>query len=335
MEIVGVVRERKRKNQEPRDKDTKLMNGANNSLSELRDKTEEVCPYLGLYQDPETRYGYPALGNYCHRGKLAKSISFSHQEQVCLTAEYTHCPVYSSKGKKPFPAELHGEGLPSLMRRGFSWWWLILVGVGVVVTVWGFWFSGKLPFFLTTTLTQEESAQSTESVVGIKGTTSISAYQEDITPALPSATPSPSITPTPIIPFTSTSTPTASPTPGPEFGTPFGNQEIYVLINVSDGDSLGKFAYLYETSEDVIRAANDIPLGRGIWPGDLLVIPIGQSDPSQVNSFKPIYLDHKTSVYDLSARYAVTAEDIQFYNDVGVDEYIPAGRWLIVPVSGE
>ncbi|MEA2008142.1 MAG: LysM peptidoglycan-binding domain-containing protein [Chloroflexota bacterium] len=307
------------------------MNKVNDPLEKFNNNTDETCPYLGLARDRETKYGYPDLENYCHRVKSPQPVSYDHQEKVCFTAEYSLCPVYCSEGQKSFPVELRGEGLPSRLERGFSWGWGVLAIVGIAVIVAVLSFNGHFspspsltPFVVTGTplITDEDVVEKTAVVFA------------SATP-IPVITLTPRISPTPTISLTPTITPTTTPTLGPALGTPFGREEQYLLYRVGAGDSLGNLAYEYDTGEEAIRVASNLREGKSIWPGDLLVIPIGQSDASQVPRFNPLYLDRKTDIYELANRYDISASDIRRYNDLGNDDTIPAGRWMIIPVSGE
>ena len=102
------------------------MSGTSDPLTKLN-YADEMCPYLGLARDRETRYSYPDLENYCHRMKSPQPVSYGHQGQACLTAKYHQCPVYCSKGQKSFPSELRGEGLPSRPEMRFSWGWVVIL----------------------------------------------------------------------------------------------------------------------------------------------------------------------------------------------------------------
>ena len=310
------------------------MNRVDDPLEKLNNNIDEVCPYLGLARDKETRYGYPDLENYCYRAKSPQPVSDEHQKNVCLTAEYSQCPVYGSEGKKPFPSELRGEGLPSGPVRNFSWWWVVPVLAGIAVIVAIFSLNGQLSLSPSSTSLVVTDALDALFVTNADIVEETSLVIASVTPTpVISPTPTISLTPTPVP--TSTITPTASPTLGPNLGTPFGREEQYMLHRVASGESLGNLAYEYDTSIEAIRVASNLREGKAVWPGDLLVIPIGQSDASQVPRFYPLCLDSKTDINELAERYDISASDIRRYNDLGDIDIIPAGRWLIILVSGE
>ena len=55
-----------------------------------------VCPFLGLRNDPSTRYDFPDPGNSCRPTGATRSqpIDLEHQQSRCLTAAHTQCARY-------------------------------------------------------------------------------------------------------------------------------------------------------------------------------------------------------------------------------------------------
>ncbi len=306
------------------------MEGSQNPLSQLNKYTEETCPHLGLASDLETRFSYPNWENYCYRVEPAQSISETHQEEMCLTPQYSQCPVYQAEGRKSFPSELKGDGLPLRRRGGFSWWWIGGLIIGAAIAF--FTMQPNILFALSITLTPVGSYApiSTPVMVMDGGASTPSNMQEE-----KSVLSSPTISPTPTISPMPTLTPTVTQTLGPSIGTPFGNDKQYVIYNVSKGDSIGELARTYNTSPEAIRIASNLRQGKEIWPGDLLVIPVGQSNPDQVIRFTPLYLERKTDISVLAERYSVLVEEIRLYNGLGDEEKISGNRWLIIPARGE
>jgi hypothetical protein len=75
--------------------------------------TPLACPYLGIYDDPPTRYDFAHPANACHAGvDVARvsgwrqrvglraggdrptAVSAEHQTRLCLTADHVQCPRY-------------------------------------------------------------------------------------------------------------------------------------------------------------------------------------------------------------------------------------------------
>jgi hypothetical protein len=48
--------------------------------------------------------------------------------------------------------------------------------------------------------------------------------------------------------------------------------------------------------------------------------------------FKPILLEEDTSIADLAGQFAISPDDLRRYNVLGPDDFLPAGRWIIIPL---
>ncbi len=55
-----------------------------------------VCPFLGLRNDPSTRFDFPDPGNSCRPTGTTRSqpIDLGHQQSRCLTAAHVQCARY-------------------------------------------------------------------------------------------------------------------------------------------------------------------------------------------------------------------------------------------------
>jgi len=69
-------------------------------------KTEVGCPYLGCLQDPQTMLTYPTAMNRCQRANPAVPPILTHQNQYCLSNQYSACPMLVDKTRKSLPANL-------------------------------------------------------------------------------------------------------------------------------------------------------------------------------------------------------------------------------------
>ncbi len=65
------------------------------------------CPFLGIANDPESFFGFPTDGNYCHIPSPAEPVALAHQSRACLTPDFFACPVYQAgpewRGRLPAP----------------------------------------------------------------------------------------------------------------------------------------------------------------------------------------------------------------------------------------
>jgi LysM repeat protein len=172
-------------------------------------------------------------------------------------------------------------------------------------------------------LTDEVQATSTSTATEPVSTPT--ALVEDAVTPVPSATAT----------LTQTPVPTFSPTAGPDMGTPFGNEETYVLHIVKEGQSLTIIADMYSTTVDVLKITNVFDTERNLWPGDILVVPVGKTDVTSAIPFTYHFTDMDTDIQILADQYNVSVDDLRYYNALGPQDIIPVGRWLIIPLTGQ
>jgi len=113
--------------------------------------------------------------------------------------------------------------------------------------------------------------------------------------------------------------------------TPFGVENKYLIHLVKSGESMPLLAERYQTSQDVIIAANGFYPGYGLQVDQVIVIMPGKTDAINVEQFIVIFLNQETSLSDLSLQYGVHPTEIKKYNDLGPGDIVPIARWLIVP----
>jgi hypothetical protein len=316
--------------------------------------SENVCPYIGTETDPEIRFAYPSSGNYCLKVDPIEHITFHHQEETCLTPKFRQCPVYQEYWVGPLPDEIRGDGIEINRDKVKRFWVLLAMSVIFLGAIMGLWISsmGREPAAMTVpdVASRTISASLSESD-GLNGIHTITPNTGVITSPsttltyIPSRTSTntptanPSETPTPPMSPTSTQQPTntiiPSPTPGPGIGTPFGSEQVYVIHYVYEGESLAKLSQLYDTTNEVIQAANYLHYGPSVWPEDILIIPVGQKDPALVYRFRYLTVERQTNLDDIADQYGSTAELLRQLNDLGVDDVVPEGRWLIIPTIEE
>ena len=57
-------------------------------------KVSGVCPFLGLYDDGETRYDYASPANCCHTRRPPLPVEPAYQRRYCLTDGWSTCGLY-------------------------------------------------------------------------------------------------------------------------------------------------------------------------------------------------------------------------------------------------
>ena len=60
-------------------------------MFDLATAEPEVCPYLGLPDDPRTRFTFADPAHRCHVGAKPIAIDLGHQGAYCLTTGYPAC----------------------------------------------------------------------------------------------------------------------------------------------------------------------------------------------------------------------------------------------------
>jgi LysM repeat protein len=68
-----------------------------------------ICPHLAVPEDPTTACNFPAPINHCFHTQPAAPVHLAHQEQFCLTANHTACPLFSQSATPLTDPELRRE----------------------------------------------------------------------------------------------------------------------------------------------------------------------------------------------------------------------------------
>lgn len=299
-----------------------------------------ACPFLGLEQDFTTWLAYPNPANYCHRARPAANLNLHYQESICLTSKHVTCPGFTHGWEGPLPEMARGE--PASKRNDSRLLLPVLVGLVLLLVLagWQAMRRGWLPFMGAAGETPTSLDFTPSQVGGLV----VQSPTPTLSPSpLPTATSNRSMTqtalaglisPTPTASPTLANTPTpAPPTPGPAFKTPFGPGEKYLLHQLKAGESMGTLVTLYDTSNQVVAASNQLVEGASIWPGSVLLIIPGEKDPTAATRFRVVLLEAPISAEDLAAEYGISVEDLRLFNSLGATGLIPAGRYLIIPVE--
>ncbi len=252
------------------------------------------CPYLGLYDDPETWCAFPAPENYCHRSAAPQRIALAYQLHSCLSAEYVRCPVYQAKQgwRGPLPKGIRAE--PA--RKRSPLWIVILVllllGGTALFFLAG---AGFIPPVLVT-----PTAKPLPSVTPLVATETVTPTPS-LTPSLTptkTLTPSPPPSPTPSATATSTAQPTATPEGAVEATLTFdtnlrnGPGTDFDVITVLEGgssvlilarDALGTWLFVHTPAGDEGWVFASQVEGEGL---DILRLPTATA-PAPATSAMP------------------------------------------------
>ena len=296
------------------------------------------CPHLGIRQDPNSRFIFPTNANYCHKVTPVDSVRRAYQEKVCLSAEYQSCPIFQQDWQGELPSDIRGRISKKTKKMKYSW-----VGFGLVIFLlavlggyilfveverFAFWGDRNLPaqavvISVTNTPLQTPQLASSPIIAATETTDSTSLTHTPTSAALTTPTKemiSASLTPS-SIPYT----------PGPGLGTPFGAQGEFLLHQVKFGDNLPNLAKQYQTDRDVIVAANGLLPDVPLQPDQVIVVMPGLTDSLGIEHLIVKFLSEDTIISELAPQHGVTVAEIRNYNQLGLGEIIPAGRWLIFP----
>lgn len=108
----------------------------------------------------------------------------------------------------------------------------------------------------------------------------------------------------------------------------FGPGDTYLLHMVKPGDNLPFIAGLYQTTEEVLRQANEI---TDLQPGRVLVVLPGRIDPDGIKPFGTVLIEEDIPVGILASQMRVFESDLVWYNGLEDDQVVLAGQWLIYP----
>jgi hypothetical protein len=150
--------------------------------------------------------------------------------------------------------------------------------------------------------------------------------------SLPTATFIPTNTATPGESPEPVSTNTETPAPGLE--TPTGPLGGFIIHRILPGESLGYLAAIYGTTEEIISRLNNLQLST-LWADELIVLPLEGTEVDNDLHFQVhLVLAGGDEVEAIAQQYGANVDSLRFYNVLGSGSYIPAGRWLIIPVPG-
>jgi hypothetical protein len=86
----------------------------------------EACPFIGLAEDPATRFTFPHPDHRCRAGGRPSVVEYGHQGRACLTRDFVACDRYrawmapASKRHRPAAPELASQPVIHVFRAGDS-----------------------------------------------------------------------------------------------------------------------------------------------------------------------------------------------------------------------
>ena len=302
-------------------------------------ENSHTCPYLGLADDGQTALAFSSDWNCCHHCKPVTAVKLDHQRMYCLSPDHRNCTAYAQPPDNAMPRELRGRH-PA--RGGSSTWtWLTLaLAFFALMIILGLYFSTQIRTFLPPEILEIVVRPSVPP-------TALPVYvtpSSDVSPTLtPSALP-PSATSTPIptlvlddpvLATIASADPTATITRIPrDIETLIGINYIFRIHRVRHGENLETLAYLNGTTIAAIFAVN-YKFSAPLWVDQVIIIPINQTDVSDLPPFESYRVTEDISLDDLAVELNADSGQIQFYNGLGTSTQLHHGEWIIVPREKE
>jgi len=289
----------------------------------INDNGSEVCPYLGLSDDPGTVFRYPSSINQCYRAKPATPVKLKYQGTCCLTTNHSECKVYQNDAGLPLPRELEYQPLKlAQSKRSKVYLWTILFAIVVIgLTIWGN--LSNVPFLSAGR--EHPSGDSgfialTE-MVNLTPSVILTLIRGTSTATLLPRSPSPIRT---IV----TSTPTAMPFHALE--TPIGIDHQFIIHRILDGESLNLISGNYGTTPEALQLINyDLQIPLPI--NSLIIIPFHKTDVSGLPVFEAYMVKADIPVEDLAQRLMVDPAMLMYYNDLQSGQVLTVDEWVLIP----
>ena len=290
--------------------------------------THTSCPFLGLSYDKATYSNFPSIDNVCYHGQPNNSPTFSHQHEFCFTKKYVECPVYSSPEGTKLP-----ESLQLIVNnKPHKQWILLILGfivIGAAILL-GIHWKNKIQSSEIPSQTPTYSQAIATLAVFIKNTATTTPSNTP-TEVIPSVTPTPQITATVF-----TSTPSFTATELLAFGLEsiIGENPQFIIHRTLEGESLPLYANIYQTSVEAIRAVN-FGLPRILWTGQIVIIPINQTDMAGIPPFSAYEIvDDGITFEKIAEEFSVPIEELLRYNASTQEYTLRKGDWILIPQTG-
>jgi hypothetical protein len=286
-------------------------------------KTDNICPFLGLPTDWQTAMDYPSWQNFCRLAKPPAAPAESYQREFCLSNIYTQCHLYPGDLAPSIPPA--GTGEPVRTRKRNPLWLWIVAGLVAVIAI---------TLILWQIIYRVIPAASTSAFIPAVSST----LQSEATAAIPSQ-PVPTVEPTlevqqqfsPLIEITAEPAATAGPPHLLE--TPFGVDRQFLLHQVSSGEDLISIASTYQTSVEAIRAVN-FNMPQELWVGTTIIIPFGQMDAAGMTPMTAYEIPSDgISIETLALEKRVDPEALTALNSRPGSYLFQTGEWVILPLS--
>ena len=288
----------------------------------------DLCQYLGVIADPDTRCTFSFDGHRCYRGRTPEEIPLEHQDRYCLTLAHSRCPYlqpsfavreqltrHKPEASSPEPA---GSGRPAGGRP------TVVVVVGIAAAV--------LALVLVALGAMTQFGREVQS--------------EPAPPETPTAVQIALVVETPTAGSTAPTEPPASPTSFPAtavYNTPVVAQSITPTGTVTATRPIGTPSPTVRpgasTTPSVVRSAPawDLRLSGAYLMQTPVTMPTPTASPSSARPTQLPPVVHRVvsgeTLSQIAQRYGTTEAAIMAANDIVDRNRIVTGMNLIIPQS--
>lgn len=286
-----------------------------------------ICPYLGMKNDPTTPVGYPSTWNACFHSKKHGIPNLNYQKSMCLTDRYTNCSVYKNPVENRLPRSIRYRNRnKSDILRKIKYIILVLIpiiGIGTILFFYRQW-SPKISDALIPSWQKTLQVRTDQPLPTIPHT-QIPGHDGDVSNEK-THTPTTTATPNPTGTATQTITPSIL-----ALDTPIGADIKFVIHRADPGESLFQYARQYNTDVDAIIAVNyDLP--AVLYVDWVVVIPLDLEDPTGLPSFEAFQVTMRgLTVETIAEELTTDPESLSKFNNVPMDYKFTPGEWILVP----
>ena len=295
-----------------------------------------ICPFLGLADDAQTALAFPSDWNCCHRCKPVGSIRLDHQRTYCLGPDHIHCTAYVQAPGHTLPRDLRNRYPPRIYIGNRVWKFILASGFLALIVGISWLFQAQIGAFVRANFLDPLAQPSSYP-------TSIPVYETPSPESRPSSTPglptlaAPSTQPSTffsdasvVVPSLAAQvTPTITRMPH-DMDTLIGINYIFKIHRVQHGENLELLAQRYGTTSVAIIAVN-YHLTTPLWVQQVIVLPVNQTDVSELPAFEPYRVTEATTTERLAEELGVGGDLLQSYNGLGTSDQLVPGEWIVVP----
>lgn len=334
-------------------------------MTKSNNNQNNLCPFLGLSDDTTSHMAFTSPENYCHQCKPITPIKLEYQNDYCLDTNFKNCSIYINGAGKRMPADLvydaRADRQPASSDQRFFWFGVVLVGIFIAISLYYIVDSidrkritnpvGANNVQSPTVIVNSASISSTETPEAIvlpslspEPSTSLPLFTATITPfpTLTSTVPTPKSsitstvtqmvikTTTATISATFTLTPTLTQIPPHSLEIPIGNEKLYLIHKIVDGENLSTLAETYQTSFEAIQAVN-FTLIIPIRIDAIVVIPLKQENPQGLPKLEPYQiLQDQTTPEALAEKLKIDLVLFNSLNGFEDGEKLNKGNWVLI-----